>query len=581
MAIDLITAYFPEANKISAETLLATRQRLDTFLKIKYPDLDTRPNSVFGDLVLSPFTYLVASLEEGMGRFMSDLDLEQVANGIIYNCDFVKEYLNNFAVVSQGTLQSSGVIRLVFCVDDAYTIDRRAKYSFGTGNEFSLRLPNPGSLNVLPVGSIPEPYSNDYVLKQISEVNYAIDIGVVGTMATQVSAGDEGTTDYPVTDMVQITAVTNFDFGLPPESLATLAAKTRETFYSATLTTRSAASSFLAKEFPDLVATSPIMPGDTEAVRASVNALGVANGKMDICVQSKNFGTPVSQTIKLDYGGTGSSAFYGRLDLIEVPYVLKSITYAEDATINLGVKGATGDITILAQSTDFAKAPLLTSAYSVYENYWVKINMPTAGGTALITPIIDGNGNQYAYFNFTYVADPLVKVVSDTLSSSDYTPIGVDTLVKSYVPTVIDSLLITYTRKPGTTMALDTARTEIYDYFNTLGYSNLYSASKIYDAMYYAGAADVVSITPISKVQWSIADKVIPASVTAGPGSTASPTYTTFANVSASGYNLPATVSNSLSATAAFDATTYAVLNKRNRGYYLPKENILFSEVIL
>jgi hypothetical protein len=581
MAVDLITTYFPEAASISSDTLLATRQRLDTFLKIKYPALDTRPNSVFGDLVLTPFTYLVASLEDAMGKFMSDLDLEQVANGVINNCDFVKKYLNNFAVVNQDTLQSSGVIRLTFCIDDAYTIDRRAKYQFGTGNEFSLRLPNPGSLNVLPVGSIPEPYANDYVLKQISETNYAIDVGVIGTMTTQVVSGDVGTTDYPVTNMVQISAVTNFDFGLPPESLAALAAKTRETFYSATLTTRSGANSFLAKEFPDLVATSPIMPGDTEAVRASVNALGVSNGKVDICVQSKNMSTPVTQTIKLNYGATGSSAFYGRLDLVEVPYVLSSITYAGDATISLGVKGATGDIVILGQSTDFSKAPLLTSAYSEYENYWVKIAMPTSSGAALITPIIDANGNQYAYFNFTYVADPLVQVVSNTLESSDNTPVGVDTLVKSYVPTVIDSLLITYTRKPGTSMALDTARNEIYNYFLTLGYPNVYSASKIYDSMYYAGAADVVSITPISNVQWSIADKVIPASVTSGPGSTASPTYDTFAAVSASGYLLPSSVPNNLSATAAFDPTTYAVLGKRNRGYYLPKENIIFSEVIL
>lgn len=581
MAIDLITTYFPEADSLSTDTLLQTRARLDTFLRIKYPDLDTRPNSVFGDLVVSPYTYLVASLESAMGKFMSDLDLEQVANGVIYNCEFVTKYLNNFAVVDQQTLQSSGVVRLVFCNDSAYTIDRRANYLFGTGNVFSLRLPNPGSLNVLPVGSIPEPYSNDYVLKQISEVNYAIDIGLVGTMTTQVLSGTVGTTDYAVTDMVQIAAVTNFNFGLPAESLATLAAKTRETFYSATLTTRSGANSYMAREFPDLVAVSPIVPGDTEAVRASVNPLGVANGKLDICVQSQNFGTPVSQTIKLNYGGSGSSAFYGRLDLIEVPYVLDSIQYAGDTTIDLGNQGPSGPIVILGQSTDFTKAPLLTSAYSTYENYWVKVAMPSLSGTNLITPIVADSGDQYAYFTVNYVADPLVKVVSDTLNSSDLTPIGVDTLVKSYVPTVIDTLLITYTKKPGTTMALDTARTEIFSYFNQLGYSNVYSPSKIYDAMFYAGASDVVSITTTSNVQWTISDLISPLAVTNGPGSTAVPTPVSFATAVASSYALPATVSNNLSATAAFDPTTYAVLNKRNRGYYIKKANILFSEVIL
>jgi hypothetical protein len=581
MALDLITTYFPEADSLSSDTLLQTRARLDTFIRIKYPDLDTRPNSVFGDLVVSPYTYLIASLESAMGKFMSDLDLEQVANGVIYNCDFVTKYLNNFAVVDQQTLQSSGVMRLVFCNDSAYTIDRRANYLFGADNVFSLRLPNPGSLNVLPVGSMPVPYSNDYVLKQISEINYAIDIGVVGSMTTQVIAGVAGTTDYAVTDMVQIVAVTNFNFGLPAESLATLAAKTRETFYSATLTTRSGANSYMAREFPDLVAVSPIVPGDTEAIRASVNPLGVANGKLDVCVQSKNFGTTVSQTIKLNYGGSGSSAFYGRMDLIEVPYVIDSISYAGDNTVVLGNQGSSGPIVIIGQSTNFAKAPLLTSSYSPYENYWLKIAMPSLSGTALITPIVADNGDQYAYFTVNYVSDPLVKVVSDALNSSDLTPIGVDTLVKSYVPTVIDTLLITYTKKPGTTMALDTARTEIFSYFNQLGYSSVYSSSKIYDAMFYAGASDVVSITATSNVQWSIADLISPVSVTAGPGSTAVPTPTSFASTVVASYALPATISNNLSATAAFNSTTYSVLDKRNRGYYIKKANILFSEVIL
>lgn len=576
MALDFITTYFPDLAEIDQATLLSARERLDTVLKQKYPELDSRPNSVFGDLALSPYAHLIAAHEIAMGRFMSDLDLEQVANGVIYNCDFVKKYIQNFATVKQSTLQSSGVIRLIFCADANYTIDRRARFLFGDGNEFTLRLANAGSLEVLSVGSLPAAYTNQYVLKQISETEYAIDIGVIGTMTTQVSVADVATTDYPVTDMTDIVAVTNFEFGLPPESLAVLAAKTRDTFYTATLTTRSGANNYLAKEFPDLTATSPILPGDTAAVRAAVNPLGVANGKMDICVQSKNFGTSVAQTLKFTYSASGASgpAYYGKLDLIEVPQIIESIKYAGDTTLDLGVKGPTGAITVLSKSTDFSKAPLLTSAYSPYEDYWIRIVAPSASGFDF-NPLSNTGGGQFNYFTVTYRADPLVKVVSESLNSSDAKPIGVDVLVKGYVPTVINSLLITYTKKPGVQMALDTSRTEIYNYFRTLGYNKIYAASKIYDAMFYAGADDVVSITVNSQVQWSVADKILPASVTADPAG-----QTGFDSAYASSISLPATVTNTLSATAAFDPTTYAVLESRNRGYYLPLENIFFSEVI-
>lgn len=576
MALDFITTYFPDVADVSQAQLLSARQRLDTILKQKYPDLDTRPNSVFGDLGLAPYAYLVSAHEIAMERFMSDLDLEQVANGIIYNCDFVRKYIQNFATVDQTTLKSSGVIRLVFCVDTSYTIDRRARFIFGTGNEFTLRLANAGSLDILPVGSVVAPFVNQYALKQISETEYAIDIGVVGTMTTQVTSSTVGTTDYLVTDLTGVLAVTNFEFGLPPESLATLAAKTREAFYSATLTTRSGANNYLAREFPDLSATSPILPGDTAAIRAAVNPLGVANGKMDICVQSKNFGTTVSQTLQLTYSASGASgpAYYGKLDLLEVPQIIDSIQYSGDTSVVLGTKGPTGKITILSKSNNFAKAPLLTSAYSTYEDYWIRIVAPSTGGFDF-NPINNINGAQYNYFTVNYRSDPLVKVVSDTLGSSNLTPIGVDVLVKGYVPIYISSLLITYTRKAGVRVALETARTEIYDYFKGLGYNKIYAASKIYDAMYYAGADDVVSISVNSNIQWSIADKIIPASSTADPSG-----QTGFNIAYAASLPLPATVYNNLSATAAFESTTYSVMEARNRGYYLPLENILFSEVI-
>ena len=60
MALDFINTYFPDVADVDQASLLSARQRLDTILKQKYPNLDTRPNAVFGDLGLSPYAYLVA-----------------------------------------------------------------------------------------------------------------------------------------------------------------------------------------------------------------------------------------------------------------------------------------------------------------------------------------------------------------------------------------------------------------------------------------------------------------------------------------------------------------------------------------
>jgi hypothetical protein len=53
---------------------------------------------VIGDLIVTPQAYVITALEEGVSKILSDVSLENVSNGIVYNCDFVKQYLKNFGV---------------------------------------------------------------------------------------------------------------------------------------------------------------------------------------------------------------------------------------------------------------------------------------------------------------------------------------------------------------------------------------------------------------------------------------------------------------------------------------------------
>ena len=86
---DLVNTYFPSVDELTEEEIQDARRRLEVFLKQFDSEIDTRPNTPFGDLHLTNLARILAAMETAQGRFMSDLDLEQIANGIIYNCDFV------------------------------------------------------------------------------------------------------------------------------------------------------------------------------------------------------------------------------------------------------------------------------------------------------------------------------------------------------------------------------------------------------------------------------------------------------------------------------------------------------------
>lgn len=580
---DLVNTYFPSVDELTEEEIQDARRRLEVFLKQFDSEIDTRPNTPFGDLHLTNLARILAAMETAQGRFMSDLDLEQIANGIIYNCDFVTNYLKNFAVYDQDSLGSSGVVRLTFCADQAYTIDRRARYQFGD-DTFGLRLPHTGHLEIVPVGSTPALNTNTRVLTQIDEERYAVDVGVTGAMTTLVEEGTDGTTDFPLDDLTAITALYDFEFGTPPSSLPTLAQKARSTHYTASLTTVGGTRNYLQRQFPDLVAASPVITGDVEMIRDIMNPLGVGAGYLDAHVQSTGHAGTDSQYVELEYfvtqGPTSVDKYIGELDLVEAPQKIVSIVSASDSTVDLGL--GTAAIEIFSESTDTVNAPLAQAAYSTKEKLWITIDMPREAGVPLLTNTIDtGTGDETHRFLVTYQTDPMMPIVNDDVMSRTVKPVGVNVLVRGLVPVVITDLLISYVRAPGVTMKLDAAKDEIWEYFRTLGYPNLYSDSRIIDSMYYAGADDVISITCTASVQWSVASKFvktpeandITADLAVFDADTVSPNPLTIM----SSANLIPTYQDEDLGTGD---QTYVSIGPRNVGYILDKEDIRFSETL-
>jgi hypothetical protein len=117
MDINFLDTYTPSTIELSTSDVLSTRNQLAQYTRIAFPNVANAPGSVIGDLIVTPQSYILTALEKGLERVLSDITLENVANGVVYNCDFVGSYLKNFGIDQAKYLPSSGVIRLIFSQD--------------------------------------------------------------------------------------------------------------------------------------------------------------------------------------------------------------------------------------------------------------------------------------------------------------------------------------------------------------------------------------------------------------------------------------------------------------------------------
>ena len=195
-----VTDYMPDINSLSQEELAEVRDRLETYLRSKqeFRDLDLRPNSVLGDLMLSPLAHIVASLELAMNRILSDIDLGNVSQGTVYNCDFVKTYLNNFGEGQVYEYPSTGVVQLLFSEPDTKFIDYGTKFVFAAdGGEYIYELVDVDNNITLrspyEAGNLNDPFEKKLI--KVSEGRYAVNLAVKGPAGVGVNADTVPKTD--------------------------------------------------------------------------------------------------------------------------------------------------------------------------------------------------------------------------------------------------------------------------------------------------------------------------------------------------------------------------------------------------
>lgn len=497
MSVDFINTYMPAPIELDSDTLYETRRRLVMYCQTVAPDVETNPNTVLGDLIVTPQTYVIAAIENGLDKFMSDLDLENIANGNINNCEFVSKYLNLFATDSTDRLKASGMIRIIITKDQRYVLDRGLRFTTGS-HIFSLYLPNMGPFTIYSPNDVVPAGTNGTVMIDAGDGTFFADVPVVGeTGQAEIAAGTSFTLSYPVEEFTAVTALIDFDPGSEVISYADLAKRARTTLHSASLNTRNGAINYVKNICPFIDGVYAVHNGDREMLRDYRNVLGISMGCLDLYVRSSGYNFTEKQTLTL-YLNKEGTAYEGVWHYTGQPYHVESVTHN-----NVDLPSLPHTIT----STNNVGLGVLGS-YTIHEKLFISI--PEAldeDGDSLFDPVIDEDGKFYTQFTITYQTDPMLPSVAHTVENDDYTPINTSVLVRGFIPIIIDKFEVVYVRQPGVVPDIETARTNIKKYMGNLGAPDTYSDAEIAHIMQEAGVKYMKEIVVRARVQWSVGHK--------------------------------------------------------------------------
>lgn len=552
----ILQHYYPKLEEIAPEAIQETRQRLRDHYRTQFPDLDMDPNSVFGDLWLTPAATHIAALDIAITRYKSDLDLANVAEGIIWDCDFVEAYLKNFAPTSDWDLASYGAARLTFNTDAPVILPRNLMFSSNEA-QYRVRLAEEGPLYVRSPGTAPTPGVNEVFLTTTNTA-WIVDVPLIGSSVEDdpPSQGDFFSASSPVNGLVSAVALHTFDPGSVSLKLSSIAQFTRETVYAATPGTKGGVSSFLRRQFPSYIGSNTTTVGDPVMMRPA----GIRPA--DVYVRSqRTFQDSVSLRLKLESG-----FFEGEVLLPALPIIFDKVTVPDQPELNLEPY-----VEMFYKSADAARAPGWSGAYSELQRIWLRVEMPLDPVSS--DPLIDTeivNGDEYAVFSVSYYQDPGFKAAADILTSDDNKPIYVDLLPKTPVVVFINSMVVRYKRKKGTKMRLQHAREELKEYVNGLMHPEVFSDARVADILFFAGAVDVLNISVSADVRYAPAPNLL----------IDDPDVVGLPAAAGTSTPMPSTTINTTEGLKLlYNPEATAVVSPENARYFLPLNNIVLEEV--
>jgi hypothetical protein len=513
MNLSFTKEYYPSIEELTEDQIAAARDAIVTSLRPAMPDVDLAPATPTGDFVITPLAVYRAAAEVANSRLMSDLDLGNVANGLIYSCKFVRAYLGNFAVYDVENLKASGLVRLTFSSASALELPRTIRFRFGSEDDWTLKVVDPDAtyIQILASGSSHNGQPDTYILAQTTANTWAVDVPVEGVLSAPIVAGTAGTATEIPTTLVGLTSAIDFASGLPSASLPDLARMARKVAFSLTAGSRASTKALIYRNWPESNMVSPVVPGDVEMQRIALgSAMALQAPSVDVYFRSNRDMQRATHSFRLAYvqPDVGDKVFRGLIPTLHRASRVVSIEWSGTTTESLVTSH-----TVFSKSD---RADLYGSLHcgTRYESLYVELVPELDGLDVPLIPLSDDGGQQYAIFTVVYDSDPLLESVSSLLESPEYRPAGVDVLVKSGPLVLFDDIEILYTKKQGVKTLLNVARQRIVDYLRTAGHPDDFRVTEIHDIMRNAGADKIINLGAAGNIQVSAATRLFRATIT-------------------------------------------------------------------
>lgn len=501
MEIDFINTYMPSTIELDIPQVRVNRQQLSNYVSVAFPDIAHNPGTVIGDLIITPQSYIISSIEQGLENVLSDITLENVANGTIFNCDFVSSYIKNYGVDSSLYYPSSGVLRLVFSEDKTYELDRSTQFKIDN-YIYSIYLPNNGNFFCVASSETLKDGVNACQLKDTGSGMWFCDVPVVGKVEeVNIAAGTSCLINSVIPELYTIQTLIPFSSGVISDSLPNLAKRTQTTSFSASLNTRYGAIQYINTTCPFIESTYALRDGDKDLLRTYYNGYGIASGCLDIFARTQSYEFTENQQVKL-FLSEDQQWLEGDWIYTGQPYHLESITHPDVDAKDLE------DREIISTS-DVSLNLGAIAAYTKHEKLHIRLkNLFDESNNSLFTMYLDENGKQYTYVTVTYQTDPLFPAVSATVENEDYSPINANVLVRGFIPVVISQFDVIYTKLPGVIPNLQEAKDKIKIYLGKVGAPNQFSIAEIAKIMQEAGVNYLKDIDVVAKVQWTVGSHI-------------------------------------------------------------------------
>ncbi len=354
---------FPSPSQIDPVQLAAARTRVASYFTQWFEDLDLRPNSVAGDLQVTPIAIFQKMLEHALDRVLSDVRLDNVSKGIVVDEEFVRAFLSNFGLASGSGLASTGIIKLTFNADKLYQFNADSVFTIGNAI-FTVGTDEGNPVSINPTGSI----NVRRILTKEAAGRYVVLLPVTGPVGSVVADGTAATSELTHPELVSITAVGDFDPGSAPESVVDLARLAPQVYPAASFTSRNSALSLLRRNFLNAVGLSVTVSGDREMVRGTATPLGIQQGAVDVFLKSRPNYVYAESVLRLAYSDVDNT-WRGLLDIPVVPGFFSLATGVFRVGKFMNSRGVS---TIYSQSTH----PVVDSlgvAFSRYEKLGIKI----------------------------------------------------------------------------------------------------------------------------------------------------------------------------------------------------------------